>query len=300
MMALVAPVAHWDDAEPEVGEVGHLGGTWSDLGLAAGSVTLGVNRIQVQPGKWSTPAHVELAEEEIHFILAGTGISWQEAETYEVGEGDCLLHLVEEQTHTLRAGPDGLDVLAFGTRRPSGGTYLPRAGVVRMGPGNAVARDDKHPWELEAEAGPPEVGDPSERPQRIVALADVVPEQYGAGLVRELGLLTGSVSTGISHVELSPGNEGSPPHCHSAEEELFVVLDGEGVCLLGDEEHSIRRGSVVSRPPATGVPHSFRAGEAGLTYLAYGSREANDIVYYPRTREVKLRGVGVRFTVPES
>jgi uncharacterized cupin superfamily protein len=48
------------------------------------------------------------------------------------------------------------------------------------------------------------------------------------------------------------------------------------------------------------VPHSFRAGEAGLTYLAYGSREANDIVYYPRTREVKLRGVGVRFTVPES
>ena len=300
MMALVAPVAHWDDAEPEVGEVGHLGGTWSDLGLAAGSVTLGVNRIQVQPGKWSTPAHVELAEEEIHFILGGTGISWQEAETYEVGEGDCLLHLVEEQTHTLRAGPDGLDVLAFGTRRPSGGTYLPRAGVVRMGPGNAVARDDKHPWELEAEAGPPEVGDPSERPQRIVALADVVPEQYGAGLVRELGLLTGSVSTGISHVELSPGNEGSPPHCHSAEEELFVVLDGEGVCLLGDEEHSIRRGSVVSRPPATGVPHSFRAGEAGLTYLAYGSREANDIVYYPRTREVKLRGVGVRFTVPES
>ena len=112
--------------------------------------------------------------------------------------------------------------------------------------------------------------------------------------------LTGSVSTGISHVELSPGNEGSPPHCHSAEEELFVVLDGEGVCLLGDEEHPIRRGSVVSRPPATGVPHSLRAGEAGLTYLAYGSREANDIVYYPRTREVKLRGVGVRFTVPES
>ena len=123
------------------------------------------------------------------------------------GEGDCLVHLVEEQTHTLRAGPDGLDVLAFGTRRPSGGTYLPRAGVVRMGPGNAVARDDKHPWELEAEAGPPEVGDPSERPQRIVALADVVPEQYGRGSSRA-GPRQGSVSTGISHVELSPGERG--------------------------------------------------------------------------------------------
>jgi uncharacterized cupin superfamily protein len=300
MMARMGPVAQWDEAESEVGEVGHLGGTWTDLGAAAGSVTLGVNRIQVQPGKWSTPAHVELAEEEIHYVLGGSGISWQEGETYEIGEGDCLVHLVEEQTHTLRAGPGGLDVLAFGTRRPAGGTYLPRAGVIRMGPGNAAARADKHPWELEAEAGPPEVGEPTARPARIVALADAVPEQYGAGLVRELGLLAGSVLTGISHVDLARGNEGAPPHCHSAEEELFVVLAGDGVCILGEDEHPVRRGSVVSRPPATRVPHSFRAGDAGMTYLAYGTREPNDIVFYPRTRQVKIRGVGVSFTVPES
>ena len=297
MMAAVS-VAHWDEAEAEVGEEGHIGGTWTGLGEAAGSVTVGVNRIQVHPGKWSTPAHVELAEEEIHYVLRGSGLSWQDGETCEVGEGDCLVHLIEEQTHTLRAGPDGLDVLAFGTRRPVGGTYLPRAGVVRMGPGNAVARGDKHPWELEAEAGPPEVGEPGPRPQRIVALADVMPEQYGAGLVRDLGRVGGSVLTGLRHVELARGNEGGPPHCHSVEEELFVVLAGDGVCILGEEEHPVRRGSVVSRPAGTGVAHSFRGGDDGLTYLAYGTREPSDIVYFPRLRQVSIPGVGVRFTLP--
>ena len=299
MIPGMGPVAHWDEIASESDEVGHLGGTWTDLGLAAGSWASGSTEFRCRPGRWSTPAHVELAEEEIHYVLGGSGLSWQEGETYEVREDDCLVHLVEEQTHTLRAGPDGLDVLAFGTRRPAGGTYLPRAGVIRAGPGNAVTRADKHPWELEAEAGPPEVGEPTERPRRIVALADIVPEQLGAGLVRELGRAGGSVLTGLSHVELARENEGAPPHCHSAEEELFVVLAGDGVCIIGDQEHPVRLGSIVSRPPGTCVPHSFRAGDGGMTYLAYGTRETNDIVWYPRTRRVKIRGVGVSFTLPQ-
>ena len=92
---------------------------------------------------------------------------------------------------------------------------------------------------------------------------------------------------------LAPGRTGYPPHCHSAEEEVFVVLEGEGALLLGDEEHAVRAGSVVGRPPGTRVAHSFRAGPAGLAYLAYGTREPNDIVYYPRSGKVSLRGVGV-------
>jgi uncharacterized cupin superfamily protein len=299
MIPAMCSVAHWDEIETESDEVGHLGGTWTDLGLAAGSVSLGVNRIQVPAGKWSTPAHVELAEEEIHYVLGGSGLSWQQGETYEVREGDCLVHLVEEQTHTLRAGPDGIDVLAFGTRRPSGGTYLPRAGVIRTGPGNAVTRADKHPWELEAEAGPPEVGEPSERPARIVALSDVVPGQFGSGLVRDLGRTSGSVLTGLKHVDLARENDGAPPHCHSSEEELFIVLTGDGLCTIGEEEHALRPGSIVSRPAGTAVAHSFRAGNEGMTYLAYGTREPGDIVYYPRSRQLSIRGVGLRFTVPD-
>jgi uncharacterized cupin superfamily protein len=94
-------------------------------------------------------------------------------------------------------------------------------------------------------------------------------------------------------VTIAPGMAGYPPHCHSAEEELFVVLDGEGVVVLGDEEHSIRRGTVIARPAGTRVAHSFRASEGGLTYLAYGTREPNDIAYYPRSNKISFRGVGL-------
>ena len=94
-----------------------------------------MRRIEIEPGRWSTPAHVELAEEEIFYVLGGSGLSWQDGQTYEVGVGDCLVHPIEEQAHTLRAGAGGLDVLAFGMRAPAGGTLLPRAGVAWHWPG---------------------------------------------------------------------------------------------------------------------------------------------------------------------
>ena len=55
----------------------------------------------------------------------------------------------------------------------------------------------------------------------------------------------------------------------------------------------LRRGSVVSRPAGTRISHSFRAGAAGLTYLAYGTREPNDICYYPRSNKIFFRGLGL-------
>jgi uncharacterized cupin superfamily protein len=82
-------------------------------------------------------------------------------------------------------------------------------------------------------------------------------------------------------------------HCHSAEEEIFVILNGEGRLLLGDDRISVRRGHVVARPPGTRVAHALEAGDSGLTYLAYGTREPNDIAYYPRSDKIYWRGVGV-------
>ena len=45
--------------------------------------------------------------------------------------------------------------------------------------------------------------------------------------------------------------------------------------------------------PAPRISHSFRAGDGGLTYLAYGTREPNDMCYYPRSNKVFFRGLGV-------
>ena len=90
-----------------------------------------------------------------------------------------------------------------------------------------------------------------------------------------------------------PGKASAPAHCHSLEEEIFVVLDGEGTLRLDDEQTPVRAGHVVSRPAGTGVAHAFIAGERGLTYLAYGTREHGDMCFYPRLGQDLLRGLGV-------
>ena len=96
-----------------------------------------------------------------------------ERRAHEVRAGDCLVHLALEQAHTLNAGPDGLDVLAFGMRTyADSATYLPRAGVAWLGatwveagrrgepPVDARGRRRRRPtWR-----------DPRERPPTIVNL----------------------------------------------------------------------------------------------------------------------------------
>ena len=131
---------------------------------------------------WSTPLHLEGSEEEIFYVLGGSGVSVQwEGEGdpvgYEVGAGDCLLHLALDNAHTLQAGPDGLDVLAFGQRTYADGiTWLPRAGVAWLGETWApVGAEDDHPWTREAAAGPPEVGELSPRPRGSSMSPDLEP-----------------------------------------------------------------------------------------------------------------------------
>jgi len=288
----VEHLAHWDEVEPVRREAGHLAGSWRDLGTGAGTWSVGLQRIEIDPGKWSTPAHAELIEEEIFYVLGGSGVSWQDGETYEVGEGDCLVHLAAERAHALRAGPDGFDVLAFGMRAYPTGTLLPRAGLVRMDPATVDASPDpRHAWEREAAAGAPEVGEISPRASSIVHYAEATRLDVRASIDRDLGRSAGSERTGLCHVEVAAGKQGAPHHCHSAEEEIFVILEGGGTLRLGDDQAPIRAGHVLGRPPGTGVAHSFRAGDEGMTYLAYGTRDTNDIAYYPDSNKVNFRGI---------
>jgi uncharacterized cupin superfamily protein len=293
-------LTHWDDVRGLRRDVGHLVATWRNLGRAAGTLGVGVQRVDVEPGRWSTPAHVEGASEEIFYVLEGSGLSWQDGAVYEIGNGDCLVHLPHQEAHTLRASPEGLSVLAFGHRVRHGNTVLPRAGVAWMFPAYVdvtTIGERRHPFNREAEAGEPEAGEPQTRPPSVVNVEEVEPyvDEHSDSLIhdRDLGTAVGSERTGISYVTIPAGRLGYPPHCHSSEEEIFVVLAGEGTLVLGDEEYAVRPGCVVGRPPGTRVPHSFRAGATDLVYLAYGTREPNDIVYYPRSGKVSLRGVGV-------
>src|SRR5206468_975414 len=197
------------------------------------------------------------------------------------------VHLAGAEAHSVVAGPEGIEYLAFGTRARAEYAFFPRLKAGRIGMLWAEMIET-HQWTQELALGDPELPTPSPRPPRIVNIDELEEEDWGRGDVlvhgRDLGIAAGSVLTGINYNRIEPGMLSAPPHCHSVEEEIFIILDGMGTALLGDEEHSLHRGHVVARPAATRIPHAFRAGEGGLTMLAYGTRE--------RGRDLRLRASG--------
>ncbi len=297
-------LVHWDDVEgfdiPERSRP--LGGRWQRLADAAGSVRLGMQRVQLEPSQMITPPHVHTAEEEVFHVLSGSARLWQDGSTCTVVAGDTLVFTAGGPTHTLIGGDGGLEVLIFGQRLTPEAGVLPRTNVAWLAH-SPVRVMEEHPWTAEAALGIPD-GTPGERPANVVALDDVEGE-YG-GMAKRLGAAGGARQAGLNRIELPPEEEGAPPHCHSADEEVFVVLDGEGTLELWgppkagqppatepQETHALKRGHVVSRPAGTRISHCLRAGAAGLAYLAYGTKDSNDVCYYPRSNKLFWRGLGL-------
>src|SRR5829696_7159139 len=275
---------HWDDVEPVALDRGELRGERRRLGAAAGAQRVGLSRYRLAAGDRAMPVHVHGDEEEIFYVLAGEGLSWQDGRTFRVGPADCIVHRAGGESHTIVGDGEGLDVLAFAEGSDTGLTWLPRAGVMWAGP-HRVPVDAPHPFDAEAAAGPLDMPAPEpERPPTIVALDDVEAAAFGRGDVRAvrryLGRAAGSRRSGLNHLTVAPGALAAPPHCHSAKEELFVVLAGDGALLLdGAEPETLRAGSVVARPAGTGVAHALRAGPDGLVLLAYGPRDPRDVAF---------------------
>jgi uncharacterized cupin superfamily protein len=291
-------VAHWDEVESHHRAKGEMGATWQAVGNAAGTVTVGVNRIRVDPGKLPTPPHSHGASEELYFVLAGSGLAWQDGDVHEVRPLDCVIHRPDEMEHTFVAGPDGLEYLVFGTRHPTELGWLPRSRAIRLGWPWVEGRDDD-PWDIEATVEPLAVGEPAPRPANIVNVDEVEHEEH-EDIVEEAPLATRarSLRAGLHWEKIAAGRRGCVPHCHSMEEEVFVILEGTATLELWSrdgsvEETQLRAGHVVARPPGTRVSHSFRAGPDGATKLIYGTRDTNDICWYPRSNKIFWRGVGV-------
>ena len=149
--------------------------------------------------------------EELFYVLAGRGLSWQDGRAYEVGTGDCILHKPGGPAHTLHALED-LDVLAFGPCLPDESPRFPRLGLSLVGGRGVETLEgmvDGVPIQFvrESEAGPPELpAEPDPRPASIVNLADVEPNTIERTRVmrtlRDLGRAAGSVSTGLQHFEV--------------------------------------------------------------------------------------------------
>lgn len=286
-------IGHWDDAEPYRIDRGELQGRRLRLGPLVAAAQAGLSRYVLGPGERAMPAHVHADEEELFYVLSGTGLQWLDGQTHAIRAGDVVVHPANGPAHTWIAGPDGIDVLAFGEGSRTNITYLPRANAWWMGP-RWIPADGPNPFVLEAQAGPMELPEPTPRPACIRNLDELPVEAEVQGRyawhMHDLGRGAGSVTTGLRHDVLQEGQWTCPPHWHTLEEELFVVLDGQGEVELGTTRHPLRAGSIVARPPGSGEEHALIGGPGGMTYLAYGFRRPGDVCFYPRTNKVNLGG----------
>lgn len=298
---------HWDDVEPVVVDHGDLRGRRRRLASACGAPRLGLSRYEIDAGERVMPVHVHADEEEIFYVLRGAGVSVEGDASYSIAAGDVILYPAGGAPHTVVAGPEGLDVLAFGSGGGGGMTWLPRPNVMWAAP-RWIPLDGPNPFRAEAAAGPLDVPPADEaRPATIAASGEVSPLQRSHGEVRQqwldLGRAIGSRLSGLRQIAVAPAQLSNPPHCHSAEDELFVILDGDGTLELMDQNaevagrHELRAGHVVSRPAGTGVAHAFRGGPGGMELLAYGHRDPVDVCFYPRSQKLSFRGLGVMLRV---
>ena len=274
---------------------------WRDLGRQAGTRTVGLRRIEIAEGHFSTPAHEHGADEEIFFVLGGEGLLWQDGETCAVAGGDCIVHRPKRGAHTLRAGVGGLDVLVFGQRRDPALTALPRAGVawsfprwVELGDGRLAVRARGRLRAPGVPAAERRATAPTwSRWRTWRRSSTVAPVAWARPRARPRPASTTSSCTAAGRARR--------PTATPRRRRSSSMLEGGGVLELWGRGASsargapvARRGDVVSRPAGTGVAHALRPGADGLTYLAYGTREHTDMCFYPQSGRVSMRGLGHR------
>ena len=87
---------------------------------------------------------------------------------------------------------------------------------------------------------------------------------------------------GAGYDIVPPGKRSCPYHFHYAQEEMFVILEGEGTLRVAGEMISVRAGDVIDIPPGPDYPHQFiNTSDAPLKYLSISTQEVPEVCEYP-------------------
>ena len=119
----------------------------------------------------------------------------------------------------------------------------------------------------------------------VINLHEIAPRSVAEGDIafkrRRLGRAAGASRIGASWFEVPAGRRQMPVHVHGEEEEIFYVLAGDGLGWEKDEGYEVAEGdAIVHRPNAK--PHTFLAGDGGLTLLAFDSGSNSHLTFLPR------------------
>ena len=100
---------------------------------------------------------------------------------------------------------------------------------------------------------------------------------------------------GCVYTEVAPGETSCPYHVHHGEDEMFVILGGEGEYRFGGKLYQVKAGDVMGAPMG-GHEYAhqlFNTGTETLRYLVVSSKADLDILEFPDSGKFLVSGRAV-------
>src|SRR5258708_7413177 len=93
---------------------------------------------------------------------------------------------------------------------------------------------------------------------------------------------TAARKLGASIDIVAPGMRSCPYHFHHAEEEMFIIPEGQGPLGVAGKLRPLRTGNTAFIPAGPEYPHQIvNTSDAPLKYLSISTRESPEICEYP-------------------
>ncbi len=112
----------------------------------------------------------------------------------------------------------------------------------------------------------------------VIDTADIA--SIREGRLKQVRVALGVTAFGINHIYLPPGGVGSDhDESDTGQEEVYLVLEGDGVMAVDGELLALRPERFVFVPP--GTQRQVRAGDEGITFICVGAPPGR--AYTPRS-----------------
>jgi uncharacterized cupin superfamily protein len=116
-------------------------------------------------------------------------------------------------------------------------------------------------------------------------------ERIGAE-VKDPARKLGSVHCGLRVYRLAPGMQATRLHRHLLQEEMYLILAGEGTLRHGEREVAVKAGDFILYPAGDPAAHTFvNTGVVPIEYIATGDRVAHEVCEYPEDGTVYVEAL---------
>lgn len=118
------------------------------------------------------------------------------------------------------------------------------------------------------------------------------PAPFG-GQMAEVGRLLGAAKLGYAVGRMRRGEHYCPYHWHTAEEELFVVLQGTPTVRTPRGTFGLRTGDMIAFPAnASGAHRLWNDAETDAVVLLIANDDGGDVCFYPDSRKFVVEATG--------